>query len=119
MSTRARIAALGGVAAVLEAGLGVAALVAFGPAEIAFYALCCAGATVVVTAALWRLLGMPAAGGGGAGGARVAPGDPPTSDGGDGPDPGDARAEPSWWPAFERDFRAHALERDRPFVSSR
>jgi hypothetical protein len=108
MSTRARIAALGGAAAALEAGLGVTALVAFGPAEIAFYALCCAVATVVVTAGLWRLLGLPARGTGGGlgggGGAPTGPGGPP---------------EPSWWPAFERDFRAHALERDRTPVSSR
>lgn len=112
MSTRARIAALGGAAAVLEAGLGVVALAAFGPAEIAFYALCCAAATVVVTVALWRLLETPA-GGGGEGGAGVDRGGDPAGDGGGGIHPRGGPEEAPWWPAFERDFRAHARERER------
>jgi hypothetical protein len=100
MATRTRIAGLGGAAAILEAGLGVVALMAFGPTEIAFYALCCAVATVAVTVGLWRLLDVGADGGeegdGGLGGGGDRGGGPP---------------EPSWWPAFERDFRAHARER--------
>lgn len=112
---RARIGALGGAAAALEAGLGVAALVAFGPAEIAFYALACAVATVLVTVALWRLLGMPAGGGGdgGDGGGADRGGD-----GGGGGHSGTDREpdEPPWWPSFEREFRAHARERDRTSV---
>lgn len=114
MSTRARIAALGGVAATVEAGLGAAALVAFGPAEIAFYALVCAAATVVVTVALWRLLGMPAGGGGDGGAGGDGGGADRGGDGGGGGHSGTDREpdEPPWWPSFERDFRAHARERD-------
>lgn len=117
MSTRARIATLGGVAAVLEAGLGVAALVAFGPAEIAFYALACAAATVAVTVALWRLLGVPSDGGGEGGGGVGGDGGGADrgGDGGGGDRSGtDGEPdEPTWWPRFERDFREHARERDR------
>ena len=84
------------LAALGEAALGTAALVALGPQEIALFVLTCALATGALTGVLARLL-RPRDAGGGGGGDRVSPHLP----------------EPPWWPGFERDFRRHAQQRDR------
>jgi hypothetical protein len=92
MSLRARLAAVGIAAIVVEATLGTALLLSAGPTRIALYLLLCAVATAVVMAVVWMLLDDPGDDGGGGGSGN----DPPP---------------PPWWPEFERDFRRYARER--------
>ncbi len=98
MALRVRVAAVGVGATVLEAGGGLWALAALGPARVALFLLACGAATAVVTMLMWRSLGRP-----------------PHGDDGEGPGPGggptDSDPPPAWWPEFEREFRRHVRSR--------
>ena len=97
---RARVAAVGAGATVLEAAGGTWGLAVLGPDRIALFLVACAAATALVTVVLWHFLGRPPAGtdGGPGPGGRPPGGDPP----------------PPWWPEFERDFRRHVRSQRSP-----
>jgi hypothetical protein len=89
------LVAAGVLVTLVEAAVGVYALVVLGPAEIALYLLACAIATaVVVGVGAYLMLRRRPDGGGGAAG------------GGEGP-------QPPWWPRFEAEFRRYVRERER------
>ena len=99
MSPRAAITAIGGLAIAAELCLGTLGLAAIGLDQIVLFLLASAMATAVMTLVMRRLL-------------QPRPEDNEPGEGGLGGSP-EGDPPPSWWPAFEADFRRYARDRQR------